>query len=988
MNIFHVLHISKHIVITHILVSTIFFSTTLYSGNNRQFANDTPPILIPEPQSIDWLINNDFSINPTCVISISSIEDSIAADLIKDEIMNSCGFSVVITSETRAENAILLRRDPNWVNLTNEPKIMNANQGYSLVVNANLCTIVASNGIGIFYGAMTLKQLIAQHEGNKIYGVTIVDFPNMSFRGLRTGYSSTSSPLDSIQKRTEYFAFLKLNNYVLESWDFWRSDGNCVSRIKNVFQLFRKFHLEPIPLLQSFGHGGNVLRQNPYCGEAVRRYNEHFCFLNDTAWSLEDTTKFNSLYVENIGFESTNGNELISWCQDNIGLSVYSENTDCHAGHKSAKILQRTLGTSRIWQDVPCNGNTLYSIWFFLKTHDIDVQLHSKSSGVLIQIFGKQNNNWHIIKQSHPLTGSQSWKKVSVIFNSGKYNMIRIYVGIYDAKGIVWIDSERIPILSNNGFNNINSTGEWIQQGGGTTTFIEHMGIANSPACKIAKTKDGYTNLYQDVEVEPSSDYQLSVWAKTQDVEKGFCYCTGFWVSANGQQFWEDPGASQEFKGFLMSNRLNGTHDWFQLNTNYFNTGTNSMLRLKLIHDGIGEAFFDDFEIKKINTSLVNVDTTAPIILKSDEEFAYEENKDYKIIWGPELTYPYDLNSDPAHIVLTDSTRISDSQIVYISYDKIPLFQRIEHPGYYPYCPKKPSTREIIDTTIANALKNWEPHAFHFGHDEIAFMKTCFHCKRSNKTRAEILAEDLNRLYDRVKPNEMMIWADMLNPFHLGHFFPDDPTYLATYYVNKNIIPIIWFYKDKEPLTRGDSSIAFFAKNDFRTIAACAGYGKFNAYRWAYEIKHRYDEESDSSCLGLLYAKWGSEKDFTTDDWFSLPIAAEFAWHWPDSNGNRTLSKLRCDPQALHKNYGDIFVPRPTGLKKQILADSRVLLTWNSNPNIDHLHYIVIRNDIEIATIVETHYIDKKLSGTCAYNIVAVDKLMNRSPLSRTVTIE
>lgn len=73
--------------------------------------SDTMPVLVPEPQSITWLSDSCFEINDSTVLLVSNYADSVAARMVKEEIIKSCAVSCSILYDTLlASNAIILRR--------------------------------------------------------------------------------------------------------------------------------------------------------------------------------------------------------------------------------------------------------------------------------------------------------------------------------------------------------------------------------------------------------------------------------------------------------------------------------------------------------------------------------------------------------------------------------------------------------------------------------------------------------------------------------------------------------------------------------------------------------------------------------------------------------------------------------------------------------------------------------------------------------------
>ncbi|MEO0069570.1 MAG: glycoside hydrolase family 20 zincin-like fold domain-containing protein [candidate division WOR-3 bacterium] len=882
--------------------------------------SDTIPVLVPEPQSIIWFGDSCFYINESTLIAISNPADSVAARFLRDEIIKSCACTLEVVDTLVSEDAIILRRRNDWpvIPFGNQPPPRP--QAYTLKINSAYCVITGDDYDGVFYGAMTLKQLIAQHEGDKLAGVWVYDYPHLGFRGTYMAYSGNPDWSDSMKRRADYFAGLKLNKLILESGSFWFT--NYPGVIDTFFNRCRKNHIEPIPLLQSFGHAGNVLWRNPACGEAIYRGAEHFCFLSDTAWCLDDTTRFKRPVLLDIGFDSVSGNDFTKWEQTDVGVTIFSDSVNQHAGLGSVKIRRLSNGTSRLWQDIDCGVNALYVLSFFIKIQGvggIDTLYEGNPVGVYIEVYGNDiPRGWVLIKRSRAMRGTVDWQKVSVVFNSGNYTELRVYVGMYYAQGMAWIDGERLPVIKNAGFEDDIIQAPWVKEPPNAdierTSQEAHTGTYS---CMIRNPNAAYTRVYQDIEVEPGYDYRLKVWVKTVDVEGRGCFCTAFWV-ADTAQYWKGH-ATREFYGILMSDTVVGSTDWTEVRTNWFSSGHCKKLRIKLALDGTGIGYFDDVVVEKVEKSLVNVDPTTPIKVTSETGTEYESGTDYQIIPGPTLTFPYNLDVNPTKIIRLGGGAISDSQIVLVSYDKLPAFRLKKDPSYYPYCPTKTATRQIMDSAI-NYVAQWHPQTIHFGHDEIALMKEDQPCLTSGRSRSGLLAYDIDTLFSRLGDTvKMMLWEDMLNYYHLGGFYPDDPTYLAADSIPKNVIPIIWFYGDNEPFGVGDSSITYFGAKGFKSIAAGAGYDILNPYNWSGVIKNHW-LTGDTSCYGLINTTWAGYNNFQNSWWRSLPTVLEYSWQWPDTTKGRVWSSKRYEPIILHRNYGDIFVPRPTGLGFEYLV--------------------------------------------------------------------
>ena len=102
-----------------------------------------------------------------------------------------------------------------------------------------------------------------------------------------------------------------------------------------------------------------------------------------------------------------------------------------------------------------------------------------------------------------------------------------------------------------------------------------------------------------------------------------------------------------------------------------------------------------------------------------------------------------------------------------------------------------------------------------------------------------------------------------------------------------------------------------------------------------------------------------------------------------DTNGNRSAASA---PSAVAP--ADVTPPAvPTGLVAT-RGDGQVALTWSANTEPDLATYRVLRNGVEIATVIGTGYTDTGRTNdvTYSYTLVAVDTSGNRSAASPAVT--
>jgi hypothetical protein len=178
---------------------------------------------------------------------------------------------------------------------------------------------------------------------------------------------------------------------------------------------------------------------------------------------------------------------------------------------------------------------------------------------------------------------------------------------------------------------------------------------------------------------------------------------------------------------------------------------------------------------------------------------------------------------------------------------------------------------------IRNTIRTLHPKYLHIGHDEIMHMGTDSRCRKSGRSNAENLAMTVHRLYQIAKdedPNiQMMMWADMLNPYTHGLML-EDPTAPAIDLLPKDIIQDVWFHGRSDPPTAGLNSLKFFDTKGYATTG-----GAYNdracARRWSMDAKRAKD--GGASCIGILHTPWGNHYD-------ALEEAANTAWRVPTTH--------------------------------------------------------------------------------------------------------
>src|SRR5215208_5201451 len=274
----------------------------------QTFAQDLK--LIPEPKQVQRR-EGVFKITPDIRIVINSArqkEDRRAAETIADEIQSATGRRIKITTgrSSPKSDAIYLARVGDDKRLSS---MLDASglaiddkfdqEGYALDATKERVIIVARTGEGIFYGAQTLRQLIARSGENlsSVPAVAIKDWPTMRWRGVHDDISRGPVPtLDYMKKQIRTIASFKLNLFALyieHVFDYQshpliapKEGSLAASDIKELVEYARAYYVTILPEQQAFGHLHHVLKNEAYSDLAETPHGHVLSPVNEKSYAL------------------------------------------------------------------------------------------------------------------------------------------------------------------------------------------------------------------------------------------------------------------------------------------------------------------------------------------------------------------------------------------------------------------------------------------------------------------------------------------------------------------------------------------------------------------------------------------------------------------------------------------------------------------------------------------------------------------------------
>jgi len=176
-------------------------------------------------------------------------------------------------------------------------------QAYFLSISQKQISVLATNSRGLFYGAMSLIQLIDNTSDNRLTSMEILDYPDMEFRAVSDDISRGQvSNLENFKKIISHISRYKMNTYLpyledMIEFDKYPSIGKdrgalTKSEIKEIVSFANLHFVEVIPVFQTLGHYENILSLPEFIQYAEYPGAASLCVSEEKVYSfLEDLLK-------------------------------------------------------------------------------------------------------------------------------------------------------------------------------------------------------------------------------------------------------------------------------------------------------------------------------------------------------------------------------------------------------------------------------------------------------------------------------------------------------------------------------------------------------------------------------------------------------------------------------------------------------------------------------------------------------------------------
>ena len=236
------------------------------------------PSIVPMPKETRWTEPTSwFTLDYEVAVDAGKQAENPAADSLRRQIMERCGVvpkaqggRAIAVGERGKGNA---RLDRFCLEEGISPPANR--EGYTVVVQPDFVAVVGSSPAGTYYGVQTLVQMAMEDvdTGWRIPCGIVTDWPDFPFRGVYIQHSD--------MREVRAFSEKKINAVVFEGFlNIFDPDSPDAAR--QLFDECRQYGIEPIPMIQGFGHGDEIIRHNPNWAEGIYVRNEKLGFAEGT----------------------------------------------------------------------------------------------------------------------------------------------------------------------------------------------------------------------------------------------------------------------------------------------------------------------------------------------------------------------------------------------------------------------------------------------------------------------------------------------------------------------------------------------------------------------------------------------------------------------------------------------------------------------------------------------------------------------------------
>ncbi|MGQ9518827.1 MAG: carbohydrate binding domain-containing protein [Candidatus Fervidibacter sp.] len=212
-----------------------------------------------------------------------------------------------------------------------------------------------------------------------------------------------------------------------------KRDEAYFQRLEEIKRACEKLGLELIPAVFSIGYGGGILVHDRNLAEGLPVKDALFVVKGNEATLVPDP----SVQIVNGGFDDFEGNRLKGFAfHDQPGEVSFVDTEVKRSGKASIRFENFTSnphGHGRIMQEITVKPYRCYRVSVWVKTEGLQPQGCFRLLALA--------DNRDLAPRTFHIPPTSDWQKVTMIFNSHKFDKVRVYAGVWGARsGKFWLD--------------------------------------------------------------------------------------------------------------------------------------------------------------------------------------------------------------------------------------------------------------------------------------------------------------------------------------------------------------------------------------------------------------------------------------------------------------------------------------------------------------------------------------------------------------------
>jgi len=223
-----------------------------------------------------------------------------------------------------------------------------------------------------------------------------------------------------------------LNGVVLSAGLDWLPNRSqkFLKGLDRVVEACRKYQLELIPAVFSFGYGGPFLSRNRNLAEGMPVKDALFIAADDGFARLAGDP---AVAIKNGGFEEHNGDRFPGYgFQDTPGTISFADTKVFRTGRCSLRLENFATdqwGHGRINQKIKVHPHRSYQITLWVKTEG----LSPKGCFRMIALAPVEGERELLIRE-FGVPGTTGWRRITAVLNSREFDSVRVYCGVWAAR--------------------------------------------------------------------------------------------------------------------------------------------------------------------------------------------------------------------------------------------------------------------------------------------------------------------------------------------------------------------------------------------------------------------------------------------------------------------------------------------------------------------------------------------------------------------------